>query len=119
MYLKWKIQVWAYDVQINKTETNKSATFAAKAQKEVDGAEREAKELSGVVTQLHRRLERLEVLGSAGSNRVPLRSGCADDSWGPGTGPGRPRAPGRARQTDHMPFARGSAAEADEWLSTD
>ena len=104
---------------MNKTETSKSATVAAKAQKELDIAKRGAKELSGVVTQLQRRLDRLEGLGSAGSDKAPLESGSSDDGWGPGPGPGRPRAPGGARQSDHMPSGRGSGGERDEWLSAD
>ena len=67
MYLKGKIQILEREVQINKPKTNKGATVAAKAQKELDIAKREAKELSGVVTQLRRRLDKLEGLGSAGS----------------------------------------------------
>ena len=52
MYLKAKIQVLERDVQINKTETNKSARVAAKAKKQLDIAKGKVKELSGVVTRL-------------------------------------------------------------------
>ena len=50
MYFRGKIQALEREIQINKTETNNSATVAAKAQKDLNIAKREAKELSGVVT---------------------------------------------------------------------
>ena len=75
------------EVEINKTETNKSATVDAKAQKELDIAKREAKELSGRITQLQTRLDRLEGLGSAASDRPSLELGSSDDGRGPGPGP--------------------------------
>ena len=68
MYLKGKIQELEPEVQMNKTETNKSATVAAGAEKDLDTAERAAKQLSGLVTQLQRRLDRLEGLGAPPSN---------------------------------------------------
>ena len=72
-------------MHINKTETNMSATVAAKGQKEVDIAKREARKLSGVVTDLQRRLDMSEDLGSAGSHQPSLDLG-SDDGWGPGPG---------------------------------
>ena len=77
-------------MQINKTETNKCVTVDTKAQKELDITKREAKVLSSVVTELPRRLDRLEGPGSAGSDRRPLVSGSSDDGRGPGPGRGRP-----------------------------
>ena len=63
LYLRGKIWVSESEVQIKTTETNKSATVATKAHKELGIAKREAKELSGVVIELQRRLDRLEGLG--------------------------------------------------------
>ena len=80
---------------------------------------REAKGLSSVVIELQNMLERLESLGSAGSDQLPLDLGSWDNGWGPGPGTGRPGAPGRASQSDHMRFGLGSGEERDEWLSAD
>ena len=68
MYLKGRIRVLERKVQINKNETNQCATIAGKAKKDPDIPRREAKEHSGLVTQLHRRLDRLERLESAQSD---------------------------------------------------
>ena len=107
-YVKGKIQVLERKVQMNKTKTNKSATVAAKVQMEQDIAKREAKELSGVVTQLQRRPDRPEGVRRAGSDRPPLELGSSDDGWGPGPNPRRPRAPGGVPCSHHMPSRRGS-----------
>ena len=94
MYLNGKTLDLNCEVHINKTETNKSVTVAAKAEKETDVAKREGKEQRGVVTQLQRRLVRPEGPGSAGNDRLPLGSGSLDDRWRTRSGPGRLRAPG-------------------------
>ena len=106
-------------MQVNKTEGNKCVTVAAKAEKELAITTMEAKELSSVVTELHKRLDRPGGQVSAGSDGRPLESGSSDDGRGPGPGPGRPGALGGACQRDPMPFGRGSGGEGDEWLRTD
>ena len=130
VYLKERIQVLEREVYVNKTKTNRSATVAAKAQKELDTAKRDAKELSGMVTQRQRRLDKVEGLGSGGSDGPPVESGSLDNGWGPVLGPGGPRAPEGAHRSLHTPSARGSTCrskhmawghssgwESDEWLS--
>ena len=117
MYLKGKVQVLEREVSINRTETNKSQTVAAEAKKALHIAKREAKELSGVVTELQRRLKKLEGLGLSGSDVPRSQLGLLDDSWGSGPGPGRPCAPGKANQGDHTPSARGSARPSDHMPS--
>ena len=111
---------------------SKSAAVAAKAQKELDIAKFEAGKLSGVVTKLQRRLDRLEDPRSDGSDRpLPLESG-SDDSWGPGPDPGRSRGRTKAPRSDYAPSTRGitrrsnpmpprrsGEEERDEWLSAD
>ena len=89
VYLKGEFGIEERDLQINKTET--------KAQKELNIAKREARELIAVVTELLKRLDRLEILGSGRSSRRPVELGPSDGGWRPGPGPGRPRAPSGAR----------------------
>ena len=67
----------------------RSAAVAQRAQRELDIARFETKELSGVVATLHRRLDRLEARRSAPSDVPPLELGSSDDDWGPVPGPGR------------------------------
>ena len=94
MYLMGNIQALEREVRIKKTETNESAPVTTKAQKERDIANKEAKQPSGVVTKLRRKLDRPEGLGIAVSDRRPLESGSSDEGWGPRPGAGRPEAPG-------------------------
>ena len=132
MYLKRKIWSLEREAQINTIEIGKSAAVAANAQKELDIAKSEAGKLSGVVTKLQRRLDRMEDLRSDGSDRPPPLESGSDDSWGRGPDPGRSRrrtvaprsdhAPptrGGARQSDPMPPRRSGEEERDEWLSAD
>ena len=70
MYLKKKTRDLDREVQISNTETDKRATAASKAPKELDISKTEANELSGMVTELQRRLQRLEGLGA------PEATGC-------------------------------------------
>ena len=73
-----KIRDLQKEVLINNTETHKSATVAAKAQKELGIAKKEEQKLSGVVTELQTRLDRLESTVSARTDRLPLELGSAD-----------------------------------------
>ena len=76
MYLKRRIWELEREARINNIEMGKSAAVAAKAQKELDIAKFEPRKLSGVVTRLQRRLDRLEDLRRDGSDRPPpLESG--------------------------------------------
>ena len=81
--LKRKISILERKAQIKKIEMSMSAAVAAKAQKELDTAEFEAKKLSGVVTKLQRRLDRLEDLRSDESDGPPSLGSGSDDSWRP------------------------------------
>ena len=83
-------------LDIAKTEMAKIAKVATAAQRELDIARGETRLLNKVINGLQQRLDRLEGRGSVGSDLPPLESGSADDSWGPGPGPGRAHAPGRA-----------------------
>ena len=111
---------------------SRSSPVTAKAQKELDIANFEAGKLSSVVTQLQRRLDRLEDLRSHGSDRPPPLESCSDNSWGPGPDPGRSAGRTKASRTDHAPSTGGSARrsnpmpsrrsgleERDEWLGAD
>ena len=110
VYLKRKICSLESEAQINKR-----AAVSAKAQKELDIAKFEAGMLSGVVTKLQMRLDRLGELKSTGSDQrsngsdgpPPLRSR-SDDSWGPGRDPGRSLGRIKAPRIDHAPSFRGS-----------
>ena len=109
VYLKTKIWILELEAQIDKIEIGKSAAVAAKAQKELDIAKFEAGKLSAVITKLQRRLDRLQDLRSDESDLpLPLGSG-SDDSWGPGTHPGRSRGRSEASRSDHTPCTAGSA----------
>ena len=67
----------------------RSAALATKAQRELDIAKVEAKKLSSVVSELQRRLDRLEKLQSNGSGWLQPQVSGSNDSWGPGPGPSR------------------------------
>ena len=132
MYLKRSILELEREATINKMEIGKSAAVAAKAQKELDIAKFAAWKLSGVVTKLQRRLDRLGDLRRYSSDRAPaLESGSAD-SWGPGPDPGRSHCRTNAPPSDYAPSTRGSARrsnplsprhsgqeERDKWLSAE
>ena len=60
VFLKRKIWKSEREAQINKMETGKSTAVAANTHKELDIATFEARKLSGMVTKLQRRLDRLE-----------------------------------------------------------
>ena len=66
-------------MQITQIETNRIAAVATKAQSELDIAKSEAEKPSCAVTEVQRRLDRLEDLGSAGGN-WPLPESGSDDS---------------------------------------
>ena len=59
MYLQGKIRNLEGEGLINKIESSKSAAVAKEAKKEVDIAKFQTKKLSGVVSGLQRRLDRL------------------------------------------------------------
>ena len=118
-------------METSKNENIRIAGVATKAQKELDLARAETRLLSGTVKGLQKSLDRLEGIGSDGSDIPPLESG-SDDGWGPGPGPGRPpvhavahrshpsaNAPSHssARRSDWMPSGRDHGGERDEWLS--
>ena len=113
---------------------------AARAQKELDIARAETRQLNTVISGLQQRLDALEARGSVGSDHPPLESGSSDDGWGPGPGPGRPHAPGGAprsrpsasapsltapshhsagRRNERVPPSSGSEDWRDEWLSAE
>ena len=132
MYLKRKIWNSECQGQISKPEIDKSAAIGAKAQKEPEIARYEAGKLSGVVTKLHRKMNRLEDLRSDGSDRPPPLESGSHDSWGPcpdlGRSCGRSKAPGSnhtpstrdgARRSDPMPPQHSGNQERDEWLGVD
>ena len=81
---------------IAKTEMVKIAKVATAAQRELDIARGETRLLNKVSNGLQQRLDELEGRGSFGSDHPARESGSSDDGWGPGLGPGRPCAPGRA-----------------------
>ena len=132
LYLKRRISDLQRKAQINKIESSQIAAVASVARKELDIARLEAGKQSGVVTKLHRRLDRLQELRSNGSDKPPALDSGSDDSWGPG--PDADRSCGRsevsqsdhapstccsARQSDPMPPRRSGEEERDEWLSAD
>ena len=139
MYLKRKIWNAEREVQINKMENSRSATVATKGQKALKIVTGGAGKLSRVVSELPRRLDRREDLSSnisdrrsIGSDRLPPLESGADESWGPGPDPGRPRARSEAPRSEHepsirsttrrkdvMPPQRSGDEERDKWLSAD
>ena len=125
------------ELDIAKTEMVKIAKVATAAQGKLDIARGETRLLNKVINGLQQRLDELEGRGSVGSDHPPLESGSSDDSWGPGPGPGRPHAPGRAprsrpsasapslsapshhsagRRNERVPPGSGSEEWRDEWL---
>ena len=52
---------------------------AARAQKELDIARAETRQLNTVISGLQQRLDALEARGSVGSDHPPLESGSSDD----------------------------------------
>ena len=139
MYLKRKIWNLKREARINMIQISKSALLTPKSQRKLDITKFEAGKLSGVVTKLQRRLDRLENLMSSESDRRSSRSdppppleSDSENSWGPGPEPstsggciGAPRsdkAPsthGSAQPSDVMPPWRSGEEERDEWLSAD
>ena len=130
VHLKRRIWDLEREAQINKIEIGKNAAVAAEAKEELDIAKFEARKLSGVVSRLQRRLDRLEDLRSEGSNRPPPLESGSDDSWGPGCDSGRSRrrsetprsnhalsTRGSARRSDPMPPTGSGKREGDKWLS--
>ena len=94
-YLKKKTWKSEREAQIIKIEIGKSAAVAAKAENELDIARFEARQVSGVVTKLQRRLQRSQDLRISGSDRwsngsdwPPALESDSDDCWGPGPDPG-------------------------------
>ena len=113
---------------------------AARAQKELDIARAETRQLNTVISGLQQRLDALEARGSVCSDHPPLESGSSDDGWGPRLGPGRPHAPGGAprsrlsasapsltapshhsagRRNERVPPGSGSEDWRDVWLSAE
>ena len=120
VFLRGKIQILEREAESSKNEAIRIAGVATKAQKELDIARAEVKQLSGTVRGLQRRVDRLEGIGSDGSDIPALELG-SDDGWGPGPGTSRPpvhtvarrshpsaSAPSHssARRSDRMPFRR-------------
>ena len=128
------------ELDIARTEMVKIAKVATVAQRELDIARGGTRLLKKVINGLQQRLDKLEGRGSVGSDHPPLESGSLDNSWGPGPGPGRAHAPGRAprsspsasapslsapshhsagRRNERMPPSSGSEDWRDEWLSAE
>ena len=125
------------ELDITKIEMVKIAKFATAVQRELDIARGETRLLNKVINGLQQRLDELEGRGSVGSDHPALESGSSDDGWGPGSGPSRPHAPGRApgsrpsasapslsapshhsagRRNERVPPGSGSEEWRDEWL---
>ena len=58
---------------------SKRGAVITKAQKDLDIAQKAAKQLSGVVTKLQRRLDRFKSPGRAESDRLLVESGSLDE----------------------------------------
>ena len=127
-------------LDIAKAEMVKIAEVATAAQWELDIARGETRLPNKVIDGLQQRLDTLEGRWSVGSDLPPLDSGFSDDSWGPGPGPGRAHALGRAprsrpsasapsisapshhsagRRSERVPSGSGSEEWRDEWLSAE
>ena len=78
---------------MGKGEMTRISKVAARAQRELDIARAETRQLNTVISGLQQRLDALEARGSVGSDHPNLESGSSDDGWGPGPGPGRPDPP--------------------------
>ena len=96
VYLRRRVFSLECEVDTGKGEMSRISKVAARAQKELDIARAETRQLNTVISGLQQRLDALEARGSVGSDHPPLESGSSDDGWGPGPGPGRPHAPGGA-----------------------
>ena len=128
------------ELDIAKRKMVKIAKVAIAARRELDIARGETRLLNKVINGLQQRSDELEGRGSVSSDHPPLESGSLDDSWGPGPGPGRAHAPGRAprsrpsagapslsapshhsagRRTERVPPGSGSEEWRDEWLSAE
>ena len=128
------------ELDIAKIEMVKSASVATATKRQLDIASSETRQLNKVISGLQQRLDALEARGSVGSDHPPLESGLSDDSWGPGPGPVRPHAPGRAprsrpsasvpslsapshhsagRRNERVPPGSGSEDWRDELLSAE
>ena len=98
VFLRGKIQILERETETSKNEAIRMAGPAAKAQKELDIARAEIKQLSGTIKRLQRRLDGLEGIGSDDRDIPMLESG-SDDGWGPTPGPGRPPVHAVARRS--------------------
>ena len=128
------------ELDIAKIEMVKSAKVAPATQRELDLARGETRRLNKVISGLQQRLDVPEDRGSVSSDHPRLESGSSDDGWGPGTGPGRPQAPGGAprsrpsasapslsapshhsagRRNERVPPGGGSEQWRDEWLGAE
>ena len=127
-----KIPNMEREAQTNKIEIGKSAALATKAKKELDIAKFEHRNVSGVVSELQRTLDRLEDLRSNGTTVCPLGSRdltTAGDPEHSAGGPcGRiedpqsdhvPSMGGSAQRSDPMPLRRSGDRERHEWLIAD
>ena len=140
VYLRRRVFSLECEVDTGKGEMARISKVAARAQKELDIARAETRQLNTVISGLQQRLDALEARGSVGSDHAPLESGSSDDSWGPGPGPGRPHAPGGAPRSrpsasapsltapshhsagcrnERVPPGSGSEDWRDEWLSAE
>ena len=140
VYLRRRVQFLECKVDTGKGEMTRISKVAARAQRELDIARAETRQLNTVTSGLQQRLDALEARGSVGSDHPPLESGSSDDGWGPGPGPSRPHAPGGAprsrpsasvpsltarshhsagRRNERVPPGSGSEDWRDEWLSAE
>ena len=140
VYLRRRVQFLEREVDTGKGEMTRIAGVAARAQRELDITRAETRSLNTVISGMQQRLDALEACGSVGSDHPPLESGSSDDGWGPGSGPGRPHAPGKAprsrpsasapsltapshhsagRRNERVPPGSGSEDWRDDWLSAE
>ena len=140
VYLRRRVFSLECEVDTGKGEMTRISKVATRAQKELDIARAETRQLNTVISGLQQRLDALEARGSVGSDHPPLESGSSDDGWGPGPGPGRPHAPGGAprsrpsasapsltapshhsagRRNERVPPGSGNEDWRDEWLSAE
>ena len=84
VYLRRRVFSLECEVDTGKGEMARISKVAARAQKELDIARAETRQLNTVISGLQQRLDALEARGSVGSNHPPLESGSSDDGWGPG-----------------------------------
>ena len=67
------------EVDTGKGEMARISKVAARAQKELDIARAETRQLNTVISGLQQRLDALEARGSVGSDHPPLESGSSDN----------------------------------------